>query len=295
MADQFEFFADESKDSKNRLTGEKWHYAGLLAVPVDKKDDLLARLEDARKGCDSELKSTDLDHLPKRRAAENWIDIILSDKGEDSIYISLLGLNATLLNPSAFGGDRFDRFYNRFFRSNLLFACKCFSSDGRARVHRVWHDEGQMRHHEYFPWHVIHRVGQDPAVSFREREVRFIPSDHRKEEGRRESHLLQLIDLFVGLTRQLLDDTSQKESVCKVARRLAPLIERMMSALRNPHSRYGHKDKYVLSFFPSRSLDDVDLDNRFERARGKIYQQRRLAQIDRESGQLGLFSDGAGP
>lgn len=289
MSDEFEVYADESKQSRNRRTGEEWHYAGILAVPVEKKDDLISRLVDARDGCDSELKSTDLEHLPKRRAAENWIDVILSDTDEASIFISILGLNATRLNPSAFGGHRFDRFYNRFFRSNLLYACKCFSAGERTVVRRLWHDRGQMEHHDYFPWHVIHRTEQDPAVEFRERQVRFIASDHRAERGRRESHLLQLADLFLGLTRQLLDDTSQKDSVCSVARQIAPLVRRMMQAPQNPHSRFGHKDKYILSFFPSRSLEDSDLDDRLSRARSGIFKERRLLQIERESGQGNLF------
>lgn len=289
MPDEFEVFADESKDSRNRRTGEYWHYAGILAVPIEKKDDLIDRLIDARAGCESELKSTDLDYLPKRRAAENWIDLVLSDKGEDSIFISVLGLNATRLNPSAFGGQRFDRFYNRFFRSNLLYACKCFSTGDRTVVRRLWHDRGQMEHHDYFPWHVIHRTEQDPAVEFRERQVRFIASDHRVERGRRESHLLQLADIVLGLTRQLLDDTSQKESICSVARQLEPLVRRMMVDPYNPHSRYGHKDKYILSFFPSRSLAEADLGDRLSRARSRMFKKRRLRQIERESGQGSLF------
>lgn len=290
MADEFEVFADESKNSTNRLTGDTWHYAGLLAVPTPQKKSLLTRLDDARDGCDSELKSTDLDHLPKRRAAENWVDIVLSDAEHDSVYISLLGLNVTRLNSSSFGGQKFNSIYNRFFRTNLLYACKCFSSSDRVVVHRLWHDEGQMRHHEYFPWHPIRELEQDPAIEFRERQVRFLPSDHRKDGGRRESHLLQLIDLFTGLSRQLLDDTSRKESIGQVARMLEPLLTRMMTAPHNPHSRYGHKDKYIISFFPSRELDQSDLDDPLMRARSTMYKRRQLLYVERDSGQGRLFS-----
>lgn len=113
--------------------------------------------------------------------------------------------------------------------------------------------------------------------------------DHRKPEGRRGSHLLQLVDLFTGLSRQLLDNTFRKESICSVARNLSPLLRRMTKSPDNPHSRYGHKDKYVASFFPSRELTETELADPVTRARSKIYTKRRLAQIERESGQLRLF------
>src|SRR5690242_20000318 len=121
-----ELFADEIKESINQETLDRWHYIGVLAVPAEKREELLAALIHARGDCASEIKSTDLDHSVKRRTACKWVNILLDDHERASIYLNIVGINASLLNRRAFGGDRFDRIYNRFFRSCVLSGCKRF-------------------------------------------------------------------------------------------------------------------------------------------------------------------------
>src|SRR6267143_332947 len=106
---RLELFADEIKGSTNRETLQRWHYIGVLAVPVEKKRELLERLQQARKGCDSEIKSTDLDHSLKRTTATRWVNVLLGDHVHSSIYLNIVGINVSFLNRRAFGGDRFDR------------------------------------------------------------------------------------------------------------------------------------------------------------------------------------------
>lgn len=81
----------------------------------------------------------------------------------------------------------------------------------------------------------------------------------------------------------------QPQPICSVARNLSPLLRRTTKIPDNFNSRYGHKGKYVASFFLSRELTETELANPVTRARSKIYTKRRLAQIERESGQLRLF------
>jgi len=284
-----ELFADEAKNIRNVETGHFWHYIGIVAVPTEKKEALLRRLLDARGGCDSEIKSNDLDHLPKRRTAEQWCRILLDDHAVGSIYLNVVGINRTLLNSRAFGGEQFEPVYNRFFRSAVLYGCKRFFSGRRVVISRLWHDEGDMEHHEYFPWHVLWRLDQDPSIECQTQRVDFCSSDHRKPRGCPESHLLQFVDLVLGLMVQLLDDTSRNRNRCATARLLAPLLARMMNEPNNPNSRYGHKDKYLISFFPRSALADAELFDQLARARSGFYLQRPLIQIERESGQLHLF------
>ena len=92
---KLELFADEIKESINRETLHRWHYIGVLAVPVEKREALLARLLYARSGCNSEIKSTDLDHSFKRRTAASWVNILLEDHRYASIYLNIVGINAS--------------------------------------------------------------------------------------------------------------------------------------------------------------------------------------------------------
>lgn len=193
------------------------------------------------------------------------------------------------MNKRAFGGDRFDRIYNRFFRSCVLSGCKRFFHNGKVHIDRIWHDETDLERNEYFPWHSIFAMEGDPSLAFSGDRIAFISSDHRAERGCAESQIIQFVDLILGLAKQLLDDTSLNGARCDTARLLAPLLLRMMHAPQNPHSRYGYKDKYLISFFPSRALTDAEISDQTEKATSRFYAVRPLLQVEREAGQGGLF------
>jgi hypothetical protein len=286
---EVELFGDEIKNSVNTETKERWHYIGLLALPTSRKPGLLERLLPCRGDCDSEIKASDLGHSPKRRTAERWLDVLLKDHQHRSIFVSIVGLNVSLLNKAAFGGDRFDHIYNRFFRTCIASGCKRFFGQSRVHVGQVWHDEGDLEHDDYFPWHSIFKLKDEQSLTFATNEIAFISSDHRDVRGCPESHLIQFLDLFMGLTKQLLDDTSRKAPHCDTARILCPLVQRMMNAPFNPNSRYGYMNKYVISFFPSRPLTDEEIADPVQRATSRFYTSRPLLQIERESGQEYLF------
>jgi hypothetical protein len=97
-----ELFAEEIKECVNPETLHRWHYMGILAVPVQKKAELLDRLLWVRDGCDSEIKSTDLDLSLKTRTAAGWVNILLEDHRHASIYLNIVGVNASAA-PSRLG------------------------------------------------------------------------------------------------------------------------------------------------------------------------------------------------
>ena len=284
-----EIYADEIKPFTNKVTGEQWAYIGVLIVPSEKKDELLSSLLSARKkvGCESEIKSDDLDHAPKRKLAEAWLDILLSDQQSKRIYFNILGINLTNLNYHAFGGSDFQTIYNRFFRTCVSSAlARCFSGY-RIIVQNVYHDAGDMEYHELFPWHTIWRLADErEEVTFSCSKVEFVESDHRKKPGGcSESHLVQFIDLIMGLISQCLDYTSLKKSRIQVSSRLYELLDRMMNNPNNKNSSYGHYRKYMLSFFPSRKLSNAEMFDSMARAKSGFYQRRRIVQRELKSRQ----------
>lgn len=280
-------FADEVKDSKNRETGHRWHYMGLLLVKRRCVESLGRALQERRQ-CNSEIKSNDIEHSPKRKTAEAWVDLVLNDY-DDLLYFGILGLNSSLLNRDSFGGDLFVRYYSRFFRSLLHYSIVRMFTGRNVSLANVYHDIGELEHDAFFPWQPLVRLSRDTSLTIECERVTFVASDHRSDRGGHESHMIQLIDLVLGLTVQLLDDNSRRPGRCSVARQLAPLIRRMMHKPGNVNSRYGYANKYLLSFFPSKSLSLKDLNDDRERATSTFFHRRPLLQVEREGGQLGLF------
>jgi hypothetical protein len=288
---EIEIFADEIKPFTNK-TGEEWLYIGILIVPIQKKSSLLDRLNIARseEQCNSEIKSTDLDHSYKRKLAQKWVGVILEDKNYMSIYSNVLGINLSNLNKGAFGNKEFESIYNRFFRTCLLSAIKRCFPEQKVNVLNVFHDEGDQSHHAYFPWHSIYFIEKhEEEINFSSKRVVFINSDHRENNGCNESHLIQLIDLIMGISSHCLDSVSSKKSKDDVARFYMPLLERMMNKPDNKNSRYGYSNKYLISFFPNKKLTDEQLQNSLARVTAGFYHQRPLLLLEKISGQETLF------
>ena len=287
-----EVFADEIKPFKNRV-GETWLYIGLLIVPVRKKQYLLDRLLSLRRRipCDSEIKCHDLDKSTKRILASKWVDVVLTDKVYRSVFFDILGLNLSRLNLPAFGDEQFANIYNRFFRTCVLHGVHSCFVKRKVRIIEVFHDKGEQALHLLFPWHCIYAVeGQSDRISFVQRQVKFIDSDHRATDGCAESHLIQLIDLFMGLSSHCLDFVSGNQARTAVAQKLLPLLERMMASPLNINSSYGHAHKYLISFFPKKTLTARQLLDPFERRLSGFYQKRPLLLRDHLSAQGSLFS-----
>jgi hypothetical protein len=280
-----EIYGDEVKPRTNQI-GERWAYIGIVLIPIEKKNDLVNALclPRAEINCHSEIKSRDLDHRPKRQLANAWLDILLSDQETRRIYFNILGINLSNLNYEAFGGSNFQTIYNRFFRTCVKSALNNCFPNCHITVRKVYHDAGDMQAHALFPWHVINRLSSECSdVTFLADTIEFVESDHGKPGGCRESHLIQFIDLIMGLTSQCLDFTSHKESVISVSSRLYGLIERMMHNHRNVNSRYGHYRKYTTSFFPSQNISTVQMFDSIVQATSGFYQERRVLQMEWEN------------
>lgn len=288
---EIEIFADEIKPFNNRIR-ERWLYIAVLIVPVKKKRELLERLTATRRKtqCDSEIKCHDLDESSKRELAKKWLDVVLRDKDTRSIFFNILGINLSNLNLAAFGRKAFEPVYNRFFRSCVLSCIKRCFPKRHVRVSNIFHDKGDQSRHAFFPWHCIYSIeGQTSEVTFANKEIVFINSDHRESDGSVESHIVQLIDLIVGLTSHCLDCVSTNKARTFVAKDFIPLLERMMNNPGNKNSKYGYFGKYLISFFPSKKLSTKQLQDAIEREKSGFYHKRPLLLAEKLSNQESLL------
>lgn len=296
-------YADEILGQKNSL-GEKWMYIGVLAIPEYRYSTALHLLHEARQqaGYFDELHFIKLRnysyayaHNAKTLLAKRWVRHFLDDD-EKIFHFYLLGLNLTRLHGSSFGPSREqdENMYNRFFRSAIHYVLKAFfGQPSSVVVSHLFHDKGQMVHHNYFDWHTIWRLGQTMSnVRFESANISFIDSDHNKEpHWSDDSHFIQLCDILLGGFTHCLDDRNKKDGCCEIASDLLPLAERLTDSkkFRNPNSRYHYLNRVHLSFFPSRGLTAEELQDPLSRARSSFYSTRPLLFKERASGQLSLW------
>ncbi|MGC9347880.1 MAG: hypothetical protein ACP5JG_07070 [Anaerolineae bacterium] len=297
-------YADEIKPYRN-AADVQWMYIGVLAIPESGHERALRILEGCREqsGYNGEVHFTKLknrsdgEYGGDTRLAGLWCDRFLYD-GEKVFHFHLLGLNCDNLQNLAFGTGRSQRnsIYNRFFRTSVKWALKYFFPRGRVLVSFLGHDRSnELQQDDLFGWHSIWRVeSEERNISFNDREIVFISSDHRKEAMYpRESHLLQLCDVLLGGFTQCLDHRNTKSGCCEIAEKLLPLAERLTDErqARNPNSRYAHYRRVSLSFFPSKALSLADLDDDAMRARSGFYVERTLLFRGEDAEQLTLGFD----
>jgi hypothetical protein len=151
----------------------------------------------------------------------------------------------------------------------------------KVKVINIFHDMGEQSYHKFFPWHSIFSIeGQSRRITFHNKEIQFIDSDHRKTDGRPESHFIQLIDLLVGLSSHCLDFVSINKARTTVAEKYLPLLERMMTKPLNINSSFGYARKYLISFFPKKKLSAKQLSDPFEKHLSGCYTARYLTLRD---------------
>jgi len=269
---------------------EYWDYIGILAVPESKREALLKKLLNARclnpdnevwEGCESrcrwhddnntEVHYTDLDDTKKYKIACSWVDLLIQNgkRNWDLIYFYILGLNRSKLDLERFGPanqqNRDVTIYNRFFRTAVQKSTKSFFHRfDLIIVENVYHDVGSEQDHEYFPWHVVWKLGwEDEKLNFNCNEIAFISSDHRKSDGDPvHSHFIQFIDLLLGSTFNILHYASGNPNKVDIALRAKELLgDRLIGRPNNKNSRYHYFGRQRIEFFPRENLSSYDADS----------------------------------
>jgi hypothetical protein len=147
--------------------------------------------------------------------------------------------------------------YNKFFRTVINYGLKSFFNNSKVIVKNVFHDNGSMERHLYFPYLNLHRLENEiPEVAtFENKEIIFINSDHKKYLGKNiklyeESNLIQLVDLILGNISQCLFNLSDDDLKKENASLIHPLVARLINKPRSYNSSWNYINKQNISLFP---------------------------------------------
>lgn len=203
----------------------------------------------------------------QKEISKKWINYLLENnkKRRNEVYFNILFLDLDTLEIDNFGKQKIDEnIYNKFFRTAISYGIKSFFGKKKVIIKRIYHDEGSMKHHEYFPYLNLIKLDNDLGtnVMIEDTDVAFVDSDHRNYLYKNKklveaSQLIQFIDLLIGSITQnvynLSDDALKKE----VAMLLRPLVERLLEAPYNPNSSYNYVGRQHISFFPKHYIENA--------------------------------------
>lgn len=284
-------FCDERKiDSDVQINGENWFYICLLLIPTDQIFKLKTKLDICRKknNYHHEMSFKDIGarSVEKVNLCKSWLDCLEYDE-ERQIYYKILGINRDNLNKKCFGEKmKFDVVYNRFFRTTVDGAVSHYFSDyHKIYIDQVFHDnEGGLESNYYFQWHLAYKLSSK-EVTFCNKEITFINSDHTKEQLHTDkSHLIQLADVLIGTVSHALDVTSKYKTRHEVSLHYSERIKNILTNPNNIRSR-GYK-KYDISFFPSKILNDEELETPILRANSSFYRNRDIMVLQQKQPKL---------
>lgn len=109
---------------------------------------------------------------------------------------------------------------------------------------------------------LMDELESDEKIELDTPEISYIKSDHRESVDLVDSHLIQFIDLILGLTVNYIHYRStENEKKVKLTEKISELIKRLIHNPNNPHSRYNYLRKKRIEFFPKR-------ENFYEEYRG---------------------------
>lgn len=285
-----DLYVDESKNRKYKYgkNDELIDYIMIMAIPKNKKDELLEEIIDARclnenvkkfGYCKEECKfhkenngeihygKIDKENI-KYKIADRWIDIVLKNNiyKKDSIYFNILGIIESNLDMTVFGNEKqFGNIYTRFFRTALLRLLRSFNNYDRIIVDHIYHDSTtEMEQHKYFRTSAINKINlqeffkKERKIVFNTKEVEFIDSDHRKSKNV-ESQFIQLADLILGLTCNVIHNDASNSAKIKLTEKIYPLISRIVDKKTNANknSSYNYFNKQIVGFFPIISKEEM--------------------------------------
>ncbi len=289
-------YADEVQGKVCPYTKNLWNYIGIIVEDI--ANPLLNDIINERFLGNFDRKSK---YFEKNNKIVHWADLRIADtknickrwfkyilnpiKSKSTFYSYILGLNDSFLVKEEFDmNNDFNSKYNRFFRSAVLYSLKTFFSGKKIVVENIFHEEGQQQHHEYFPWHVIFKVSEEPNISFNCDEITFLPKDHKKNI---KSNLIQLCDCLLGVSTSIIHGIEKSKS-SKYREELAdlylPLFKRIIKNPQNIRSRFEYYNRILVRFFPKEktTIDDP------RRRKNQFYSQRPLYYLEQKTGQLRL-------
>jgi hypothetical protein len=304
-------YADEIQNRIDPITGDAWHYIGILIETLEYP--LLPELTKLRycgtpdpssryfQKNDRLIHWVDISSADECNICRRWLEYVLNpekdtwhdpvkfsvEKSRRTYYSYILGINSTKLDDSAFDSeDDFNSKYNRFFRTALLYATKCYFPNRPIIIENIFHEEGSQRNNYYFPWHSIYKINQKErkvhAIADR---LSFLSKDHHDDE---KANILQLCDVILGISTSILHGTSlgvRSEIKKDLIDMYFPLFERLVRHPHNINSSYQHQNRIAIDFFPK----DATSLSEWSKLRNQFYKLRTLRYEIDQSGQTVLL------
>lgn len=279
---EIEVFTDESQ-IEDKTHNKEYIVIGSLFIPTSFKDELTKNLVNLRclssnewfydsDDCNHKCKYHDYNNFElhfknidnslskaKLEIYKNWIDFLVNNnknaKNNDKmIYFEVLYIDLKNLDFDRFGVKK-DKtnIYNRFYRTEIYNAIKFFFNKDNLIIRNFYHDKADNKeHHDYFPWHTSDKLSKLHNVEIINKEIKFIESNHKKcdKNLRNEAQLIQLIDLIIGCSNQILFKTSNINYKEDIASDFYPLFKRLWNNPNNPNSSFNYYRKQSISIFP---------------------------------------------
>jgi len=308
---QVNIYADEVQNKTDPNTGDKWHYIGLIIE--DLEIPLLPEIQKLRycdnfdktdsfyKKNDTPVHWVDINSADQKNILKRWFSYICNPDQKTWKYgnefelkssvntfrFYILGLNSTKLNDSEFdSSDDFCSKYNRFFRSAVLSSLKFYFPKTEITIKNVYHEEGSQGNNEYFPWHSIYKINQDPLITVENKKITFLPKNHQEDER---SNIIQLCDSVLGASVNILhgvNDGVRSHNKEEIIDLFFPLFERLIHSPYNKNSSYKYLGRMAIDFFPKEKTVLGD----YERYKNQFYKDRPLQYELDKVGQKSLFS-----
>ena len=288
---EIEIFCDETEISDK--FGNEYLGIGCLFIPTKNKENIIKKLLNLRcLNPDSELWTWDYENCPNKcrkdyhydinnteihfreieknmakgkfKIYEKWVDFLINNnKIEDSedkyIYFNILYIDLKKLDFNIFGVDKdITNIYNRFFRTTIFYGLNSFFNDEKIVINEIFHDiADEKEKHKYFSWHIFKKLKNHKNVIFKKDEITFIDSHHKKQEIcklKENSQLIQLTDLILGCSNQILFRKSKDKNKIKIASKFYPLFERLWNKPFNKNSECNYYKSQRVSIFPKHKL-----------------------------------------
>jgi len=168
----------------------------------------------------------------KFKVAKRWLNYFKSSRSQ--LFFKLILLDLQKMSLEKFGDDNvWGNIYNRFFRSNLIYGLKAFFKANQRPVdlQRVHQHHGSLQEsHTYFPIHNLHKLEDHEirGLVVRDYAINFINQNHREIidiEGKGNSQIIQLTDLLIGASCQVIFNTARDSMKLQLAQEIKPLVD----------------------------------------------------------------------